>query len=140
MDNAGAQKKDRGQTPSVLGALWDPFGFVQAMFGWLRPGSTPLFEVKETDDTYVCKVNVQLTLPDQADVARAKAELDKGELTFVVPKAAAAPPEPASTAGKPAAAPEPAPRTTRRAKASGNRDGSARRTPRRGKRSAARRR
>src|SRR3954465_12969004 len=94
MENAGVQKKQTGETPNVLRALWDPFGFMQEMFGWGRTADGPLFEVRETDDTYVCKVKVQLTLPDQADVAHAKAELDRGELTLVVPKAAVAKPEP----------------------------------------------
>lgn len=89
MENAGVQKKQAGESPSVARALWDPFGFMQDMFGWGRSGGGTLFEVKETDDTYVCKVKVNLTLPDQADVAHAKAELENGELTLVVPKAAA---------------------------------------------------
>ena len=89
MENAGVQKKQSGGSPSVARALWDPFGFMQEMFGWGRSGDAPLFEVKETDDTFVCKVKVNLTLPDQADVAHAKAELENGELTLVVPKAAA---------------------------------------------------
>jgi len=89
MENAGVQKKQTGESPSVVRALWDPFGFMQQMFGWGRSGDQPLFEVKETDDTFVCKVRVNLTLPDQADVAHAKAELENGELTLVVPKAAA---------------------------------------------------
>ena len=90
MENAGVQKKQSGGSPSVVRALWDPFGFMQEMFGWGGSGDGPLFEVKETDDTFICKVKVNLTLPDQADVAHAKAELENGELTLVVPKAAAA--------------------------------------------------
>src|SRR5690349_1427727 len=96
MENAGVQKKQTGEAPSVVRALWDPFGFMQAMFGWGGSASGPLFEVKETDGTYVCKVKVQLTLPEQADLTHAKAELDRGELTLVVPKLAAVAPEPAS--------------------------------------------
>ena len=68
--------------------MWDPFWFVHEMFGWRRLGDAPSFDVKETDDAYVYKV--KLTVPDRADVARMKAELDNGELTLVVPKAAAA--------------------------------------------------
>ena len=114
MDNAMAQKKQAGGTPSVA-ALWDPFGFMHEMFGWGRSVDEPVFAAKqadrpalpakepvgapslnvtETDGAYVCKF--KLTLPDQADVPHAKAELDNGELTLVVPKAAAATPEPAS--------------------------------------------
>jgi len=79
----------------------------------------PSLDVKETDGAYVCKF--KLTLPDQADVAHAKAELDNGELTLVVPKAAAATPEPAS----------PPPKTkTHRTKKHGR--GSAAHKPRRG--------
>jgi HSP20 family molecular chaperone IbpA len=47
----------------------------------------PSFDVKETDDTYVCTVNAKLTLPDEADAAHVKAELKDGELRLVVPKA-----------------------------------------------------
>ena len=114
MENAGVQKKQTAESPSVTRALWDPFGFMQEMFGWGRSGGEPLFEVKETDDTYVCKVKVNLTLPDQADVAHAKAELENGELTLVVPKAAAAAPEPQSP-----------PRRTGRAKGNGKGSASA---------------
>jgi HSP20 family molecular chaperone IbpA len=97
MENAAAQRNRSAESPSVVQALWDPFGFMQAMFGWGRSSDVrPLFEVKETGDTYVCKVKVPLTLPDQADLAHARAELDNGELTLVVPKAAVAAPEPAS--------------------------------------------
>ena len=115
MDNAVVQKKQASGTPSVANALWDPFGFMHEMFSWGRsvdepafdakpadkpalPAQqtvgAPLFDVTETDGAYVCKF--KLTLPDQADVPHAKAELDNGELTLVVPKAAAATPEPAS--------------------------------------------
>jgi len=126
MENAGVRNKQTGETPSVARALWDPFGFMQAMFGWGRPARDPLFEVKETDATYVCKLKVQLTLPDRADVAHAKAQLEGGELTLVVPKGAA-----------PVA--EPSARNPRRAKVSGNGGGSARRTTRRSARNRARR-
>ena len=160
MENAGVQKKQTGQSPSVARALWDPFGFMQEMFGWGRSVDGPLFEVKETDDTYVCKVKVNLTLPDQADVTHAKAELENGQLTLVVPKAAAmlATQTPAQSEPSPesspqtepspefapqssAAAPEPAPspRRTRRAKGTGKGSESAGRTPRRGTRTPARR-
>ena len=120
MENAGVQKKQATETPSIVRAFWDPFGFVQQMFGWGRSVEGPLFEFKETDDTYVCKV--KLTLPDQADVAHAKAELDKGELTLVVPKAAAAMSERESSSRSSGATPAPAspPRRGRRAKGSGN--------------------
>jgi hypothetical protein len=144
MDNAVVQRKQAGGTPSV-NALWDPFGFMHEMFGWGRsvdesvsaakqadvpalPAKetvgTPSFDVTETDGAYVCKF--KLTLPDQADVPHAKAELDHGELTLVVPKAAAATPEPAS----------PPPRK-RRTQKKGHK--SAARKPRRGARSRARR-
>jgi len=150
MENAGVQQKQTGETASVVRALWDPFGFMQQMFGWGRSSDAPLFEVKETEETYVCKVKVNLTLPELADVAHAKAELDNGELTLVVPKglppeaeprrtaAAARPESPPQTS---AAAPEPEspPKRGRRAKAGGNGSGSAGRTPRRGSRTPARR-
>lgn len=121
MDNAGVEKKQTREIPSVVRAMWDPFGFMQEMFGWGRAGDRRLVEVKETDDSYVCKMNVQLALPGRADVAHAKAELDKGELTLVVPKAAAAGPEASSprraTAPKPEAGSSR--RTARHAKGSG---------------------
>ena len=141
MENAEVQKKPAGQSPSVVSALWDPFGFMQAMFSWGRPPDGPLFEVEETDSTYVCKVKVPLTLPDQADVAHAQAKLDSGELTLVVPKAAVATPEPTPPPQSTAVQPEPEspPRTTRRAKGRGKGNGSARRTPGRGARTRARR-
>jgi hypothetical protein len=154
MENAGVQKKQTGESPSVARALWDPFGFMQEMFGWGRSGEGPLFEVKETDDTYICKVKVNLTLPDQADVAHAKAELENGELTLVVPKAAAAmlatQPPPRTTTSAPeshsqpqtaTASPEPEspPRRTRRANGTGKDGGSATRGPQRGSRARARR-
>jgi HSP20 family molecular chaperone IbpA len=88
MENTGVQKKQ------TVGSLWDPFWLMREMFGWGRSVDGPSFDVKETDDTYVCKVKVKLTLPEQADVAHAKAKLDNGELTLVVPKAAAATPKP----------------------------------------------
>ena len=49
MENAAVQKKQSGGSPSVVRALWDPFGFMEEMFGWGRSGDGPLFEVKETD-------------------------------------------------------------------------------------------
>lgn len=94
MDNAGVQKKQTGDTASVFSTVWDPFWFVRQVLGWGRSGDAPSFDVTETDDTFVCKV--KLALPDRADVANAKAKLDNGELTLVVPKAAAAAPEPES--------------------------------------------
>lgn len=136
MENAGVQKNRAGTSPSVVRALWDPFGFMQ-MFGFGRTGEGPLFQVEETDDTYVCKVKVNLTLPDQADVARAKAELHNGELTLVVPKAVM--PEAASPAQTSAAAPESPPRRAGRAKGSGKGSGAAARAPRRGSGTRARR-
>jgi len=131
MDNAAAQNKPTVGTPSVVRTMWDPFGFMQAMFGWDRPRARHLFEVKETGDKYVCKLKVQLSLPDQADLAHARATLDNGELTLVVPKAAEATPEPASP-----------PRAKRRAKQNGNGNGSEspRRAARRGTRAPAPRR
>ena len=119
MGNIAVQKKQSGGTPSVAHALWNPFWFVQEMLSWGRPSDAPSLDVKETDDAYVC--TVKLTLPDQADVEHVKAELENGELTLVVPKAAAAAPEPASQPSKTS-------RTT------GNRRGSAAHTPRRGAR------
>lgn len=126
MKDVGVQKKQTGETPSVARALWDPFWFIHEMFGWGRSGGAPSFDVKETDDAYVYNVKVKLTLPDQADVAHMKAELDNGELTLVVPKAAAATPE---------RVPSP-PRTRRKA---GTGRGSAARTRQRGRRTPSRR-
>ena len=126
MENVAVQKKQAGETASAFNAMWDPFWFMREVFGWGRSSHAPSFDVKEADDTYVCKVKVKLTLPEHADVAHAKAELDNGELTLVVPKAAAVKPEPVSPS-----------RRTRRA--TGNGSGSAGRKPRRGRRTPARR-
>jgi hypothetical protein len=104
--------------------VWDPFWFVRAVMGWGRASGAPSFDIQEKDDTYVCKV--KLTLPDHADVARAKAKLDNGELTLVVPKTAAATPEPVTP-----------PRGRRRATGKGG--GSAGRTRRGGAPARARR-
>lgn len=125
MENVGVPKKQTGETASAGRAVWDPFWLMREMFGWGRSGDAPSFEVKETDDAYVCKVKVKLELPDRADVAHAKAQLDRGELTLVVPKAAAPTPEPVTP-----------PRKAPRATGSGN--GSARRTPRGGTRTGRR--
>jgi hypothetical protein len=94
MENAGGEKKQAAGTSSVAWAMWDPFWLMRGMLGWGRAAGAPLFDVTETDDTYVCKVNVKLTLPDQADAAHVKAELDDGQLTLVVPKTTAATPQP----------------------------------------------
>lgn len=51
MQNAGAQKEQTGETASAVGALWNPFWFMQEMFGWGRSRDAPSFEVKETEDT-----------------------------------------------------------------------------------------
>jgi len=96
--------------------MWDPFWFMRAMLGWGRPADAASVDVKETDDTYVCTVNVKLTLPDEADAAHVKAELKDGELRLLVPKAT---------------------KTRRTTEAAGR--GSARREPRRGERKRARR-
>lgn len=118
MDNAGVENKQAAGTSSVAWAMWDPFWFMRQMLGWGRSANAPSFEVKETDDSYVCKVNVKLTLPDQADAAHVRAELDDGELTLRVPKAAVAKPEPSR-------APEPE-RTANRSRTAGrDRRGSA---------------
>ena len=140
MENAGVQNKQTAGTPSGAFGLWDPFWFMRQMFGWGRSANAPSFDVKETDDTYVCKVNVKLTLPEQADVAHAKAELDNGELTLVVPKALAATPEPqpkAEPEGEQESESASPPAKTRRGASNGR--GSTGRAPRRGARSSARR-
>lgn len=137
MENSWAEKKQAPATPMFARAMWDPFWFMREMFGLGHSTGAPSFDVNETDDTYVCKVNVKLTLPGQADVAHLKAELDDGELTLVVPKVAAAVPAPElQVEPEPEAASPPAkaPRTT----------GSGRKSPRltqprRGARSASRR-
>src|SRR4051812_44346400 len=94
MENAGVQKQQTPGTSSIAGPMWDPFWFMRAMFAWGRPADAPSFDVEETDDSYVYKVNVKLTLPEKADAAHVKAELKDGELTLLVPKAAAGTPEP----------------------------------------------
>jgi hypothetical protein len=149
MENAGVQKKQTGETASAFNAMWDPFRFMHELFGWGRSSHAPSFDVKETDapsfdvkeadDTYVCKIKVKLTLPEHADIAHAKAAFDNGELTLVVPKAAAAKPElvvPKAAAAKPE--PVSPPRRTRRATGK-NGSGSAGRKLRRGRRTPARR-
>jgi hypothetical protein len=125
MENSAGEKKRTAGTSNVGWALWDPFWFMREMFGWGRFAGAPSFDVKETDDSYNCKVNVKLMLPPQADV---KAELDGGELTLVVPKAAAI---------MPPRAREP---MQDRKSPGGDRRGSAGRTGRRGARKPARRR
>ena len=94
MENARVDKNRTVGTSSVAWGMWDPFWFMRDLFGWGRAAAGPSFDVRETDDTYVCKVNVKLRLPEQADAAHLKAELDDGELTLVVPKLAAVTPEP----------------------------------------------
>ena len=101
MDSAGVQKKETGETASRFSTVWDPFWFMRAVMGWGRSSGAPSFDVEETDDTFVCRVKVNLPLPDRADIARAKAKLDNGELTLVVPKAIAAAPEPESPPKRP---------------------------------------
>lgn len=91
MEDALLQKKPTAEG-SRAGVLWDPFWFVDEMFGWTHP----VFDVKETDDAYVYKLKVKLTLPGQVDVAHVKAEIENGQLTLVVPKEAVAAPEPAT--------------------------------------------
>jgi hypothetical protein len=122
MANVAVHKKQTGEASSVARAVWDPFWFMRELFQWGRSADVPAF--KETDDAYV--YTVKLTLPDQADVDRVKAELDNGQLTLVVPKGAAATPPPVS----------PPPRTRR---TTGSSRGSAARTPRRGARTPSRR-
>ena len=106
------------------------------MFGWGRSAERPSFEVRETDEGYVCKVNVKLALPAQADAAHMKAELDDGELTLLVPKTAALLPQPAPA---PAPAPDSPPPQAKKRRTKTDGQGSAGRTPRRGTRTRARR-
>ncbi len=139
MEPVEVQKKQSGGSPDFSQALWDPFWFMRELFGWGRAVEAPSFDakkdakkkenapsinVKETEGAYVCKL--KLALPDQADVAHMQAKLDNGELTVVVPKAAAAAPEPASPPPK-------------KSQAKGSGRGSASRTPRRGRGSRSRR-
>lgn len=86
MEKALLQKKPTAEVSRVAGVLWDPFWLMDEMFGWTHP----VFDVKETDDAYLYKLRVKLTLPGQVDVAHVKAEIDNGQLTLVVPKEAAA--------------------------------------------------
>ena len=133
MEKAGVQKDRSAGASSIAAAMWDPFWLMRQMFGWGRSAETPSFEVKETNEGYVCKVNVKLALPDQADAAHVKAELENGQLTLLVPKAAASTPEPAP-------APQPAPPPSTKRPTKGNaRGGSAGPTSRRGARARARR-
>jgi hypothetical protein len=106
-------------------AVWDPFWFMREVWRWgTSDRPAPVFAVEERDDAFVYKA--KLALPEQADAEHVKAELGNGELTLVVPKAAAATP-----------APVPSPARTRRTTGSGR--GSAGRTPRRGARTPSRR-
>lgn len=158
MENAGFQRKSAGTTASAYNAMWNPFWFMHQVLGWgrsshapslhVKEADAPAFDVKEADGTYVCKV--KLTLPERADVTHARAELDNGELTLVVPKASAAQPGlavPRVTPAKlelvpKAEAPKPEPpsppRRTRRATGKGG--GPSGRKPRRGRRTRVRRR
>jgi len=130
MENAGDDKKRTAGTSSVASAMWDPFWFMRDMFGWGRSAGAPSFDIKETDESYVCKVNVKLALPPQADAAHVKAELDDGVLTLVVPKAAAAMPKQERSVTS----------SSKTRRTTGNdRRGSAGRTRGRGARTAARR-
>ena len=133
MEPITVQKKQTSGTPDITHAVWDPFWFMRAMFGWVRPidvpssdakvtDDAPPVDVKETDGAYVC--TFKLALPDQADGGRVTAKLDQGELTVVVPKAAAVAPD---------SAPRPKTRQT------GKGRGSVARAPRRGARSRSRR-
>jgi len=70
-------------------AFWDPFWFMRELFRWGSPSAATAFDVAETKDAYVYKA--KLTLPAQVDTGHLKAELDNGQLTLVVPKAAPAP-------------------------------------------------
>ena len=60
MENAGIQKQQTAGTSSTARPMWDPFWFMRAMLSWARPADAPSFDVKETDDTYVCKVKLAL--------------------------------------------------------------------------------
>ena len=73
-------------------AVWDPFWFMREMFRWASASAAASFGVAEKEDSYVYKA--KLTLPDRVDAEHVKAALDNGELTLVVPKAAATTPAP----------------------------------------------
>jgi hypothetical protein len=73
-------------------AVWDPFWFMREMFRWASASAAASFHVAEKADSYVYKA--KLTLPDRVDAEHVKAALDNGELTLVVPKAAAITPAP----------------------------------------------
>jgi Hsp20/alpha crystallin family len=105
-------------------AVWDPFWFMREMLRWGSSSPAATFDVEETKDAYVYKA--KLALPDQADAHHVKAALDNGQLTLVVPKAAAATPAPAPPRSR-----------TRRTTSSDH--GSSARTPRRATRRASRR-
>lgn len=142
-------------------AVWDPFWFMREMFRWGSASAAASFDVAEKEDSYVYKA--KLTLPDRVDAEHVKAALANGELTLVLPKAAAVKPAPdakltlpeqvdadqvkaALANGQPTLvvpkaavtpAPVPAPAKKRRPTGSGRR--SAARKPRRGARSPSRR-
>jgi hypothetical protein len=101
-------------------AFWDPFWFMREVFRWGSSSAATAFDVAETKDAYVCKA--KLALPAQVDAGHLKAELDKGQLTLVVPKAAARESTPSSS-GKTRSRREAAQAPRRRARGSSSRRG-----------------
>jgi len=140
------------------GAVWDPFWFMREMFRWGSASAAAIFAVAE--DSYVYKA--KLTLPDRVDAEHVKAALDNGELTVVVPKAAAVTPapeakltlpdrvdaeqvkaaldngEPTPVVPKAAVTPAPVPAPAKKRRTTGSGPRSAARKPRRGARSPSR--
>ena len=142
-------------------AVWDPFWFMREMFRWGSASVAASFGVAEKEDAYVYKA--KLTLPEQVDAEHAKAALDNGELTLVLPKAAAVAPapdaklrlpepvdaeqvkaaldngEPTPVAPKAAVTPAPVPAPAKKRRTTGSGPRSSARKPGRGARSPSRR-
>ncbi len=72
--------------------FWFMREFMREMFRWGSASVAASFGVAEKEDAYVYKA--KLTLPEQVDADHAKAALANGELTLVLPKAAAVTPAP----------------------------------------------
>lgn len=49
MEPITVQNKQTGGTPDITHAVWDPFWFMRARFGWVRPVDAPLSDAKDTD-------------------------------------------------------------------------------------------
>jgi len=150
----------KGEQGSGRVAVWDPFWFIREMFRWGSASAAAIFDVAATQNSYVYKA--KLTLPDRVDAEHVTAALDNGELTLVVPKAAAVTPvpeakltlpdqvdaaqvtaaldngEPTPVVPKAAVTPAPVPAPAKKRRTTGSGPRSAARKPRRGARSPSR--